>query len=354
MGLKLERYSESLKVVQKTVSSVVAIVLVYFGHGVEGVLVADILASCVIIIASLAILSNHLDIPSAIQQGSPIGWSSIMSYTSATILFFIGLTSLYHVDILMISWWSDSNTVGYYKGALIMAQALWILPTSVQLSLLQSTAEHWQHGEHEVINQLASRLTRLITLLTTLMAIGLAVLVEPAVSLYLGADFGPTTTPLLLLLPGVVGFAVARPVLAINQASGRMRPLIIATMASAVINLVANTLLIPRFGMAGAAVGTSLGYGSLPVFQSVAAHKLGYSPFSGLPVGRIMFTALLTGGFLYVVHGVLPSNITALLVIPPLGAVVFGLLAFWTGALSDADVQVLKENIPISAVLGWT
>jgi len=53
------------------------------------------------------------------------------------------------------------------------------------------------------------------------MAVGLAALADIAVPIYFGAEAEPAITPLLLLLPGALGFAIARPILAVSQGKER-------------------------------------------------------------------------------------------------------------------------------------
>jgi O-antigen/teichoic acid export membrane protein len=61
-----------------------------------------------------------------------------------------------------------------------------------------------------------------------------------------GEDFERAALPLVILLPGTVGFAVAKPIYAVGQAKGDVRTLIIATLPPAIINIILNVTLIPR------------------------------------------------------------------------------------------------------------
>jgi O-antigen/teichoic acid export membrane protein len=87
------------------------------------------------------------------------------------------------------------------------------------------------------------------------MAVGLAVLADSFGPPYYGADFSVAVLPLILLLPGDDRLR-RRPLQATSQGSGRLRVLIVATGVAAGMNLVLNGLLIPLYGMTGAAVAT--------------------------------------------------------------------------------------------------
>ncbi|GAB7119119.1 hypothetical protein JCM9743_15820 [Natrinema sp. JCM 9743] len=63
---------------------------------------------------------------------------------------------------------------------------------------------------------------------------------DVAVPIYFGAEAEPAITPLLLLLPGALGFALARPILAISQGEGTLRYPVAATGGAALLNLGLN------------------------------------------------------------------------------------------------------------------
>lgn len=267
-------------------------------------------------------------------------------YIGSTVLFFGFLTSLYHVDILFLQYWESEETVGYYKGALVIAQMLWFAPAAIQMALLQRVSGLWAEGDIDGVQQQAEQVTRYAVLFTLLVALGMAALAHDFVPLYLGDDFDRAVTPLLLLLPGVIGFAASRPTLAINQGRRSLRPLITATGACALVNVSLNALLIPRYGMIGAAFATSVGYGSLAFFQALAARHIGYAPFQGLPFIRIAATGAIASVPIFGLSSIITSNLVALAVVPPIGFAVFSVAAVVTGVITEDEIEVLIEKSP--------
>ncbi|MCL7419187.1 MAG: polysaccharide biosynthesis C-terminal domain-containing protein, partial [Halalkalicoccus sp.] len=220
----------------------------------------------------------------------------------------------------------------------------------------------------EKITALASKATRYTLLLTTLMAIGIAVLATKFVPRYYGAAFEPTITPLLLLLPGTVGFAVARPILSVSHARGDMRVMILATGAAAAMNIVLNVTLIPRFGIEGAAVATSLGYLSLPMFHLFGARAIGYNPLGDIRPIPVSITVAVTGGVLVslalgidaligaplatvgvpLTGASLPIDaaLVAFVVVPPAGLLVYGVLTLLTRAIDPSEITQILQGMP--------
>lgn len=344
MGIQLESYSEPLKFLERCLFCSITLIVASLGFGVPGVLLADILASIITLGVGWHILSYNssirIDLSSIAEANIPN--TEIRKYVIFTISFFIFLNSLYHVDVLLLNWWYENEVVGYYRGALSIAEILWFVPIAVQLALLQRVSNHWENDNIEAIRSIASTTTRYVLLFTSLLAIGMAILADDFVPLYLGQEFNPSIAALIFLLPGVVGFAAARPSLAINQGRRTLTPLIYSALCCAIVNIFFNFLLIPRFGMIGAAIATSFGYLSLILFQEITARQLGYSLIDRLPVLPISITITTAFLIILIIDILIKSPHLSLLVIPPLGLFIFSSIALLSGAIKHSEFIRMK------------
>jgi O-antigen/teichoic acid export membrane protein len=348
MGLERESRSEPLKVLEKTLFVSLALALVAFGFGVEGVLIGHIVASAAVFVLAFVFVAQTIPLRALVSPPSvDLPKREIVGYLASTVVFFLFLNSLYHVDVILLQHFRTDETVGYYRGALSIAEFLWLAPTAVQLVLLQRISKRWANDDLDGIERQARRATRYVFVLTALLAVGIAALAADFVPLYLGAAFEPSIVPLLLLLPGVVGFALARPTLAVNQGRRSLRPLLVATGGCALVNLLLNLALIPAYGMVGAAVATSIGYGSLVLFQSLAARALGYRPLVGVRLRATLVSAAVTTAVIVPIAVVTPSSVLALAVVPPIGAAVYVAMAVVTGALTVEEVGELVDAIGV-------
>lgn len=347
MGLKLEHVSEPIKLLRKVTFGVSAIGLVYFGYGIVGVIGGHVLSAVVVTAVSAVYVQRHVSLDH-VRRRVPTGFPvrELLYFNLLTVVYIFLLRSLAHVDVLMVESFATSEQVGYYRSALVLVEFLWFVPLSLQSVMLQSTSDLWRREEYDRIEALAAQVTRYNLLFTALLAIGLAALAPVVVPLYYGAEFTPAIAPLLVLLPGTVGFAVARPILAISQAKGSMRTLILATGFTAVLNFVLNLLLIPRFGMLGAAAATTVGYGSLPVVQALGARRLGYRPFSDVRLSRVLVTVCVAGVAIYATAAVIRSDVLELAVVPVVGFVTYSALALKTGAVERREVVQFLEKLP--------
>ncbi|WP_435159753.1 oligosaccharide flippase family protein [Haladaptatus sp. DFWS20] len=355
MGFGLERYSEPLKVLQQLAFIAVAIPLVHFGYGVNGALAGKIAAGAVVAVAGIVIITRQISLKGIFRTTpSDFPRRTMLTFNSLSIVLIFLLMSLYHVDILMLQLLSGSKQVGYYRAALKLAEFLWFIPLALQTVFVHSTSELWSNDETEKISKLSARTTRYTFLLTGVMALGLASLSNVAVPVYFSSDFTPAIAPLLLLLPGTLGFAVARPILAIAQGKGDLKYPIIATGVAAVINLLLNLLLIPQYGMHGAAIATSVGYGSMFVFHLWSARRIGFDPLSDARLGRVISTTILSAPPIFVLAHFLDVRPVvfgmemplSLVIVPPLGFLVYLFFCFATGALGVCEVLNTLSSFP--------
>jgi O-antigen/teichoic acid export membrane protein len=365
MGLQLEHLGEPLNVVFRAVFAIVALALAALGFGVAGVFVSQIIASLLVFAIAIVLVSRHLSLTTLIERvPTEYPTTEMFRFNHKTIVYIFLLTSLYKVDQIMVGSLAGSTQAGYYRAALVLAGFLWFLPRSFQSLMLQSTSDHWANERIDTIEELATRSTRYVLLVTLLLAIGLGALAPVVVPLYYGAGATPVVLPLLVLLPGTVGFAVARPLLTITHAKGDMLVLIAATGVAAGINFVLNAVLIPPYGMIGAALATTIGYGSLPLFQVYGARYIGYRPFREARLPQIGITALLSGlvitGMAVVLGSITLADLgitslwmisrtpIALIIVPPVGFVLYSGLAIATGAIEIEEIVEILDRIPIS------
>lgn len=353
MGLHLERLSEPLAVLKKLVFGVLGLSLAYVGFDVAGVLAGTAIASLVGAVVATWLLRAHVDL-AAILQPVPSDFSrmDLITFNVNNTVFILLTISLYNVDLLLLQPIAGSHETGLYKAALVVAEFLWLVPNAIQVVFIHSTSELWSNDAIAEITDMVSRATRYTLVFTLLLAIGLASVGAEFVRLYFGAGFADAVMPLLLLLPGVIGFAVARPIFAVGQGKGELRSLIVATGAAATINLVLNVVLIPRYGMNGAAVATSIGYGSMVISHGIIARRIGYDPFADIRIGRIAITAGLTAPIVFALGYVVSHPVVSLVVVPPVGFVVYSILALRTRAIDADEAVQLVEYLP-DPVAGW-
>ncbi len=349
MGLRLEHLSEPLKIIRKLLFGTSAVSLLYLGYGVAGVLVGHILATALVATIAYIFFFKRVNIKSVfIRVPDRFPKKELITFNSLSIVLILLTASLYHVDIVFLRLLTGDRATGYYRAALVIAEFLWFVPIALQTVLLHSSSELWSNDQTNRITDLSSRTTRYNLSFVLLLAIGLAALADDFFPLYFGPEFEASVVPLLILLPGVIGFALARPIFAIGQGKGDLRLLIFATSGAAFINIILNILLIPAYGMFGAAVATSIGYGAMAVFHTLAARQIGFNPTRDLRLARILVVAVISAAVILGTSTLIESPIISLIVVPLLGFVVYSGLTFRLEVVTPEELYPLMRRLPDS------
>jgi O-antigen/teichoic acid export membrane protein len=282
---------------------------------------------------------------------SSFPYGELMSFNGYNVVLIALVMSLFHVDIMMLRLIVGGEQTGYYKAALTLAEYIWLIPTSIQTLMLHSTSNMWSRGESDCIGELAGRVTRYVFLFTGLLAIGVFTLADSFVPLYYGSEFSVIVRPLAILLPGALGFALARPLYGINKANGRLWPLTVVTIVAALGNALLNGLLIPRYGMAGAAIATSTSYASMFLFQVACGYYLGYDPLQGIRPVRTITTLAVSAPLIVGLKALIHGRLISLIVIPLAGFAIFWAVAFSVGAVDTDELDRGIAAVPLPVKL---
>jgi len=157
-------------------------------------------------------------------------------------------------DPLMLAWFLAPADVGYYSIATAMVAGLWYLPSAISQVLLPLVSGR---GDVEG-NRLTPVIVRIGFAGVVLGAIGLALLGKILIIWLPGANYLPALPALLVLIPGAVIYSLAK--MLSGDLMGRGKPMygMIISTAAFFANIVAGVLLIPRFGIIGAAAASSV------------------------------------------------------------------------------------------------
>jgi stage V sporulation protein B len=182
-------------------------------------------------------------------------------------------------DILLVSYFLPLKELGVYAFAVSLAELLWYVPQAVGTVLMPHIAGN---GEEDA-SYITPFVCRTTLALTTLLSVGLAVAATWLIPRVLPA-FQASVRVLWILVPGVVAASIFK-VLA-SDFNGRGKP--IETFYPALIALatvlVCGILVIPRFGICGAALVTTAGY-----ILNSSLYIRSYSRMTAVPSANLLF-----------------------------------------------------------------
>lgn len=164
---------------------------------------------------------------------------------------------VFQIGTLQLGWLIHTDTAGIYNAANKIAQLAAFPFMAVNMLGATLIAELYASGRIEELQSLLRRIARITFAGTTLIVLGLAVFGKWFLSLF-GHDFTEAYIPLCILLAGHLFIALSGPLLTVMAQAGKHLPASIIVGCSVILNIILNFILIPKFGMYGAAMASSL------------------------------------------------------------------------------------------------
>jgi len=195
--------------------------------------------------------------PVEIVKGTPTYLTGKWVGTGIIIFSIMIMTQVINqTDTMMIGSMINTDTAGIYNAAYkISLLATFPLLAVNMISAPLITELHASDRKGDLQNMLR-KITGLTSIGTVLIVIVLLVLGEWLLSMF-GQDFTTAYFPLCIMLAGQVFISLSGPLFSVMVQTGQHRPASVIMLCTAILNVMFNALLIPRFGMLGAATAST-------------------------------------------------------------------------------------------------
>ena len=163
----------------------------------------------------------------------------------------------YRLDVYIVNFFVGAVEVGYYAVAVGLAETIWYIPNATATILFPKIA-----ADNQDAKSFTPRIARFTSIITIIAIFGLAILSYPVIILMYGKPFFPAVIPLLALLPGVFFLGIAKVLSSDLNGQGKPHCGTWSAFISIIVTILFDFLLIPPLGILGAAIASSLSYGS--------------------------------------------------------------------------------------------
>ncbi len=247
------------------------------------------------------------------------------------------------LDTVMLEYFHGDICVGYYSNPVKIVRMTYTVVIALVAVFYPRISMYYKQGRQEECNVLLGRGTKILLLLGLPCTIGLALTAEYIVPLLFGEAFLPSVNTLRILSVLVLVFSIAYFLgHIILTATGMERKILRATIAGAVINAVANLLLIPRLKQDGAAIASVLSEAAVTVILLWHARRFFVLQISrNYVVSTSISILVMAGGVIMMKH--VPGNESWMVFVIIIGAALlyFGSLIL----LKNEMVTELLERI---------
>ncbi len=162
----------------------------------------------------------------------------------------------YRIDVFLVNYFLAPAQLGFYSVAVSIAELLWYLPNSIASILFSHIAND---GDRHSIDSV-SQIFRITWVLVVLGSVVLAIIGKQLISWMFGPAFAVSYTAMLWLLPGVITLSMSKVMTGYFSGKGEPQFGSISSAGAFLVTIVGNFLLIPRLGIDGAAITSSISY----------------------------------------------------------------------------------------------
>jgi len=333
--------------------SSVFLLCVFFIHtlglGIVGVPLAYVTTSITVAFVGIALLriKHPWIFERKISFPKPIAKKLLVF---ALFIFLAGVVGalMGYVDIFMLTVFRSTDEVGLYQVALPMAHILWGIVGAMTFVFFPMVSELWAKRERKLLGQALHLLVKFSLVLIIPGVLIFLAFPEVAISSLFTTKYLPAILALQIL--SIATIAQSLQAILGAAALGIGRPIIYTKVVACMtcLNVIGNLLLIPPYGIGGAAFATLLAHtaGLLLITHLVRKHIEFAPPYSAAFKASV-------GGVLTLFLVLLLKSFIPLPLWPKLFVVVIPSLVFYTiwvlvtKALTKDDLKVVRNVVPI-------
>lgn len=163
------------------------------------------------------------------------------------------------VDKIMLKAMSDTSQVAFYDQAEKIVSIPLALITALGTVIMPKLATDFRNNHHEEIEKTIQIVIKFSLFASLPMMFGLMSISKTFIPWFLGSEFLPVASAIVIIAPIIVLNSLAN--ISGNQyftATNQTRIMTISYMAAAIINIILNAILIPKWQYKGAAIATLL------------------------------------------------------------------------------------------------
>ena len=198
---------------------------------------------------------------------------SIGTGINAYVILFFGFLVL-RIDLLMVKYMLGATEAGYYSISQVLAENTMMFPVVLgsllfpKLSALKGREEKLQLANKAVLATAALMLPAVV--------IG-ALAAGPIIAIAFGRSFLPAVAPFVWLMPGTYFLGIETVMVQLLNSEGFPPIIVAAWIADTVVNVAVNFWAIPRYGITGASIVSSVCYFLIFLLVSVVVWKRNYA-----------------------------------------------------------------------------
>lgn len=235
--------------------------VILLGLGVWGAVLGMLISEAALLLWCLWLLRDKLAPEDYVPAYSPELNSGLLSFGLKSYAASLMQQLNYRLDLFLVNYFASVGAVGVYSVATGLSESLLILPSAVCFALFPKASSMPRQEAAAITVSLARRAFWLIAVCGALLCLTAGLLVP----LLYGDTFAGAVRAVYLLVPGIAALSFSWIIGAYFEGTGRPQYVAVAVAVGLLFTVALDLLLIPRFGIYGAAAASSISYGAVTV-----------------------------------------------------------------------------------------
>ncbi len=200
--------------------------------------------------------------------------SKLFSYGFPLLMSSIGFIFIGQIDTLLLTHFRTLSEIGIYNVVLPTAMLLVTLGSSFALVILPLISEYWARGKKLEISRIINHLYSIVFILVIPISLIMILYSNLILNFLFGPNFVFGSSALKILAIGAIFYSLATINNNLIVAVGKPKIVTKLILLAALLNLILNLLLIPPFGIIGAALATMVAYLVILILSTYQVSKL--------------------------------------------------------------------------------
>ena len=276
------------------------VILFYIGfsNNVRLPLVAYIV-SCILVIAIFSYFAYKLLIPRIKNKHfDKKMFLKITRFAIPNVISNMAGTVIGYIDTIILTPLVSLSLVGVYSAAISTVLILSYLGGVVAIVLFPLISELAHKKQNKNMEQLITVIYKYSLIIILPCALGTLFFAKTILQILFGEAFVIGAVAMSILSVGVIFLTIAQVNFAILNGLGKPKKIINITVVAAFFNAAINILLIPHFGINGAAMATTISYIIMMIWSYIIIKKdiiIQFQKFPGTIISTILFFVSLYG-----------------------------------------------------------
>ncbi|MFB0564480.1 MAG: flippase [Candidatus Aminicenantaceae bacterium] len=166
---------------------------------------------------------------------------------------------LTQADIIILGYFLTAKDVGYYSIAVTLSNFFLLVPRAILRITYPATSEYWSQKNHQKLQKMIEKSVKYSACILIPAGLGAAFFCNEIISTLFGKEFIYAALPFyVLLIARVINGSIELPIGGSLSGIGRPDLPLKIDIVSAVTNIGLNIILIPHYGILGAAIATAI------------------------------------------------------------------------------------------------